>query len=173
MEWAQDAEQSYQELAEHGRDVVERARQAAPTQDFLKQGRTTLGRVKAAVTSARKAVSETVSSAKDVLVIGRREVGEVVGAVEAEVVESVATTEKVVAERTRGTRAAVRNATTTVRRRAASTRKAARTATTSARTTAKKAVVAVEVIAGQIGEEPEPVVAEVVQDAEGGPESVE
>lgn len=173
MEWAQDVEQSYQELAEHGRDVVERARQAAPTQDLLKQGKTTLGRVKAAVTSVRRTVAETASAAKDVLVIGRREAGEVVGAVEAEVAEGVATTEQVVAEHTRGTRAAVHDAAALVRRRAASTRTAARTATTSVRKTAEKAVVAVEGLAGHIGEEPVAEVAEVVQDAESGPASVE
>lgn len=162
MEWAEGVEESYTKLAERGRGVVERARQAAPTQDFVKQGKATISRAKAAVTSARKAVDETVAAAKGVLTVGRREAREVVGAVETEVSESVAATEKVVAERTQGTRDAVRDAARTVRKRAASTRTATRTATTSARRTAKKAVVAVESVAGQIGEEPPSAAAPVV-----------
>jgi hypothetical protein len=154
MEWAEQVEDSYEHLAERGKGVVERARQATPTQDFVQQGKATIRRAKAAVTSARKTVGETVDAARDVLTIGRREAREVVGAVEAEVADSVTATEKVVSERTQGTRDAVRDVARTVRRRAASTRTATRTATTSARRTAMKAVVAVETVAGQIGEEP-------------------
>jgi heparin binding hemagglutinin HbhA len=79
----QEVEKSYEHLAERGRGVVERARQAAPTQDFLRQGKATLGRAQAAVTSARKAVDDTVAAARDTLAVGRREAREAVGAVEA------------------------------------------------------------------------------------------
>jgi hypothetical protein len=153
-EWAQEVEKAYEHLAERGRDVVERARQAAPTQDFLRQGKATLGRAQAAVTTARRAVDDTVAAARDALTVGRREARDVVGAVETEVADSVTTTEKVVTERTQGTRVAVRDVAETVRRQAASARAATRTATSSVRETARKALVAVEAVVGQIGEEP-------------------
>lgn len=154
MEWAQEVEKSYEELAERGRGVVERARHAAPTQDFLAQGQATLGRAKDAVTSARAAVDDAVSAARDILVVGRREAREVVGAVEGEQAESVSATERIIAERTQGTRAAVKEAARTLRRRAASAGTVTRSVTASASKTAKKAVAAVEAVAGHIGEEP-------------------
>jgi hypothetical protein len=160
-QWAQEVEKSYEQLAERGRGVVERARQSAPTQDFLRQGKATLDRAQAAVTTARNAVDETVAAARDALTVGRWEARDVVVAVEAEVADSVTATEKVVTERTRGTRVALRDVAETVRRRAASARTATRTATSSARETARKAVAAAEAVAGQIGQEPPtPVVSE-------------
>jgi DNA-binding protein HU-beta len=153
MEMATRMEESYERLAERGKVLLERASHTAPAQEFVKQGKVTLSRTRAAVTTARKALDDSTAAARGVITIGRREAGEVVTAVEAEVADSVAATEKVVAERTRGTRAAVQGVATTVRKRAVSTRTATRSAASSARRTARKAVEAVEAVAAQIGED--------------------
>jgi hypothetical protein len=147
-------EDVYGRLAVRGKDLVVRARRTAAAQDLARQSRLTVSRTRAVVTSARKTIDESASAAVGILTTGRREVVETASAVEAEVAGSVVATEKVVEERTRGTRAAVRGAAATVRERAAFTRTAARSATTSARKTVRKAVDAVEAVVGEVGEEP-------------------
>src|SRR5918911_1964634 len=139
LEVAGQVETGYAGLAERGKQLVERVRQQKPTQDLVEQGKLTLTRTRAAVTTARKAVDETTAAARSAVIIGRREAGETADAVEQTLEASVEKTERVVAERTSGTRAAARRTTSTARKGTAATAKAAKTAADSARTTAAKA----------------------------------
>jgi heparin binding hemagglutinin HbhA len=148
LEAAGHVEQGYEGLAERGKQLVNRLSHQKATQDLLAQGKVTLTRTKAAVTTARKAVDETTTAAKSAVTVGRRESGEAV----AEVEKAVAETEKVVAARTRATRSAVQRTTTTARTRATATRGAAKGAVTSARKTAKAVEKAVEAGAAKIGD---------------------
>lgn len=148
LEAAGKVEESYEQLAARGKKLIDRVTHQKATQDLLKQGKVTVSRTKAAVTTARKAVDETTSAALGVVHLGRHEAGEAV----AEVEKSVAATEKVVAARTRRTRVAAQDAATTVRKRAVTTRRAVKGAATSARKTAESAVEAVEETVETIGE---------------------
>jgi heparin binding hemagglutinin HbhA len=149
LEVAGKVEASYERFAVRGKELIERVSNQKATQDLIKQGKVTVSRTKAAVTTARKAVDETASAARGVVTLGRREVGAAV----AEVEQSVAATEKVVAERTMGTRSAAKDVASSVRKRAVTTRTAVKGVATSARKTAEKAVEAVEVTAEKIGDE--------------------
>ena len=152
LEVAGQVETSYVGLAERGKQLVERVRRQTPTQELVEQGKATLTRTRAAVTTARKAVDDTTAAARSAVAIGRREAGETAAAVEQTVEASVAQTEKVVAERTSGTRAAARRTTSTARKGTAATKKAAKDAATSARTTADKAEKAAESAAEKVGD---------------------
>ena len=59
LELAGRAEIGYEGLAERGKVVVERVRSQKATQDLIDQGKVTISRTKAAVTTARKAVDES------------------------------------------------------------------------------------------------------------------
>jgi hypothetical protein len=152
LEVAGQVETGYAGLAERGKQLVERVRQQKPTQDLVEQGKLTLTRTRAAVTTARKAVDDTTAAARSAVTIGRREAGETAEAVEQTLEASVEKTERVVAERTSGTRAAARRTTSTARKGTAATAKAARTAATSAQTTAEKAGEAAESAADKVGD---------------------
>ena len=152
LEVAGQVETGYAGLAERGKQLVERVRQQKPTQDLVEQGKLTLTRTRAAVTTARKAVDETTAAARSAVIIGRREAGETADAVEQTLEASVEKTERVVAERTSGTRSATRRTTSTARKGTAATAKAAKTAATSAQTTAQKAGEAAESAADKVGD---------------------
>jgi heparin binding hemagglutinin HbhA len=149
LEAAGRMEQSYELFAVRGKELLDRVSQQQATQDLIKQGKVTLSRTRAAVTTARKAVDETVDAALNAVSIGRHETSEAA----AEVAESVAATEKVVEERARTTRAAAARAGATARKRAIGTRAATRGAATSARKTAAKAADAVEAAADKVGDD--------------------
>lgn len=148
LEAAGRVEQSYEKLAERGKELVDRVARQQATQDLVHQGKVALGRTRAAVTTARKAVDDTVDAALQVVTVGRREA---TGAAK-DVADSVAATEKVVQERTVTTRVAAKRAVTTARKRAVSTRTATKGAATSARKAAVEAVEAVEQAAATVGE---------------------
>jgi hypothetical protein len=148
FEVAGQVESGYAGLAERGKQLVERVRRQKPTQDLLAQGRVTGSLAKAAVTTARKAVDDTTTAARNAVVIGRREAGDTLVGVE----RSVAQTEKVVEKRTAGTRAATKRTTATARTRTNATKTAAKATVTSARKTAAKAAEAAEAAADKIGD---------------------
>jgi len=135
LEVAGQVEARYDVFAERGKELVDRLLAQPATQDLISQGKATLSRTKAAVTTARKAVDETASAARGVVAAGRREGRDVASEVE----KSVAQTEQVVQARTADTQAAVKQAETTARSRVAATRTATKAAVTSARKTAAKA----------------------------------
>jgi heparin binding hemagglutinin HbhA len=152
LEVAGQVESSYAELAERGKQLVERVRRQQPTQDLLAQSRITGTLAKAAVTTARKAVDDTAAAARNAVTIGRREAGDVAPAVGEQVERSVAQTERVVEKRTAGTRAAAKRTAATVRTRANTTKTAAKATVTSARKTATKAAEATEAAADKVGD---------------------
>ena len=147
-EVAGQVETGYVELAERGKQLVERVRQQKPTQDLIAQGRLTVNQARAAVTTARKAVDDTTAAARGAVTIGRRETAETV----AEVEKSVGQTETVVRKRTSGTRAAAKRTTTTARNRAAATKAAAQETVSDVKATASKAAEATQAAAEKIGD---------------------
>ncbi len=152
LEVAGQVETSYTGLAERGKGLVSRIGSQQATQDLIAQGRTTVGRTRAAVTTARKAVDETAGAALQTVAVGRRDAKATAEAVEQQLEQSVAATEKVVAQRTSGTRAAAKRTATTAKRSAAGTRSAAKGASTSARKAARQAEKAAEAGAQKVGD---------------------
>jgi hypothetical protein len=147
LEAAGRVEQSYEKLAVRGKELLDRVARQRATQDLLKQGKVTLSRTRAAVTTARKAVDDTVDAAMSAVAIGRHEAS---GAV-SDVAGSVAATEKVVEQRSNATRVAAKRTVTTARKRVVGTRTATKGAVTSVRKTAEKAVEAAEATAAEVG----------------------
>jgi heparin binding hemagglutinin HbhA len=129
MEAAAKAETRYEELAERGKSLIERLRNQKATQDMITQGKVTISRTKAAVTTARHSAEEVVASARETIGIGKREAEAV-----AEVTKSSA---KAGAE---ATAQAAGETVATARRKVARTRTAAKSAAASVRKTAAAAV---------------------------------
>ncbi len=141
LEVAGKAEARYESLAERGKVLLERMRTQKATEELIHQGKVTLSRTKAAVTTARKAVDETAAAAREAVGIARHDVA-----------ETVAETEQAVAGDVEATKAAAKRTATTARKRAAGTRAAAKGAATSARKTADAAAKAAEDAGGKIGD---------------------
>jgi hypothetical protein len=141
MEVASKAETRYEELAERGKTLVDRLRTQKATQDLISQGKATISRTKAAVTTARHASEDVAASARETLHVGRREAAAVAE------VTSIATEAGADA-----TAEAVDATATTARKRVARTRSATKRAATSARKTAAAAVEAAEAGAEKIGD---------------------
>lgn len=95
LETAGKVEASYEEFAARGKELLERVGQRKPTQGLINQGKVTVTRTKAVVTTARKTMDDTTTAARQVVARGRREADQAV----AQVAESVAATERVVAAR--------------------------------------------------------------------------
>lgn len=156
LEAAGRVEQSYEKFAVRGKELIERVGHQQATQDLIKQGRATLTRTRAAVTTARKAVDETAAAALSAVNFGRHEAAEAAG----EIAGSVAATEKVVQERAQATRVVARRTAATARKRAVGVRSAAKGVATSAGRTAGQVVEAAEDAAATVGTEPEAEAAE-------------
>jgi hypothetical protein len=134
-------EKGYEDLAARGKKLVDRLASQQATQDLIAQGKVTLSRSKAAVTTARKAVDQTTAAAKAAVTVGQREAAAAAGDAEASLQTHLAATET-----------AAKRARTTARKRTAGTRTAAKTATTSARKTATAAKKAVKAGAQKVGD---------------------
>jgi hypothetical protein len=141
LELAGRVEQGYEDLAVRGRKLVDRLASQKATQELISQGKVTLSRTKAAVTTARKAVDQTTAAAKAAVTVGQRESA-----------EAVHDAEKVVATHLAATETAAKRARTTARNRAAGTRSAAKGATTSARKTVTAAKKAAKAGAEKVGD---------------------
>lgn len=141
LEAAGRAETGYEELAERGKVLLERVRNQRATQDLVKQGKVTVTRTKAAVTTARKAVDETAAAARGAAKVGRRET-----------LQTVASGGAAVAEGAEETQAAVKRAGSAARSGAASTKRATKTAATSARKSASAAGKAARKTADKVGD---------------------
>jgi heparin binding hemagglutinin HbhA len=141
METAARAEERYDELAQRGRSLVERVRRQRATQELIAQGKVTLSRGKAAVTTVRRVVDDTVPAVRDTARTARHDAAEV-----AEDTRARAQT------RTRTTRAAAKRTTDTATRRARTAKSTTRSAATSARKTATKAAKAGAAAADKVGD---------------------
>ncbi|MBL8930111.1 MAG: hypothetical protein JNL54_08320 [Kineosporiaceae bacterium] len=141
LEMAGKVEHRYEDLAERGKRLVLRIEEAPATQEFVHQGKVTVSRGKAMVTTATKAVDETLAEAKSALTTSRKELKEV-----------AADVEQVVVADTARTRAAVKKTATTAKTKAATTRAATKRAATTARGAASKAAKAAEKAAETVGD---------------------
>ncbi|WP_088281196.1 hypothetical protein [Kineosporia sp. A_224] len=140
LELAGKVEKGYEDLAERGKKLVDRLSSQKATQDLISQGKVTLSRTKAAVTTARKAVDTTTAAAIAAVGIGVQEAA-----------EAVTEAEKVVEGHVVATEEAAKTATATARKRTAGTRSAVKGATTSARKTAAAAKKAAKTGADKVG----------------------
>jgi hypothetical protein len=141
IELAGKAEEAYEDLAARGEKLVDRIKRQKATQDLLAQGKVTLSRGKAAVTTVRKAAVDTRTSAKGTVTTAKREGSDV-----------VADTQRSVTKRTTGTKSAVKRTATTARKRTTTAKRTTKAATTSARKTAAAAAKATEVAATKVGD---------------------
>ena len=141
LETAGRAEERYDELAQRGRRLVQRVRRQRATQDLIAQGKVTLSRGKAAVTTVRRVVDDTVPAVLDTARLARHDAVEV-----AEDTRSSARTH------TRATRSAATRTTATAKGRARTAKSTTRAATTSARKTASKAAAAGAAAAEKVGD---------------------
>jgi hypothetical protein len=146
LEVAAKAETRYEELAERGKSLVERLRTQKATQDLIDQGKSTLSRTKAAVTTARHAAADVASSARETLHVGRREAVNVAVTVADDGVEAVQEGAEVTKQSAEATEA-------TATKSAARTRAATKRVVTSARKTAATATTAAETGAEKVGDE--------------------
>lgn len=141
IELADKVEETYGDLAARGEKLVNRIARQKATQDLVAQGKITVSRGKAAVTTVRKAAGDTRAAAKSTLTVARREGSEV-----------AAGTQHTVTARTTGTKAAAKRTATTARKRTATARSTAKSAATSATKTAQATVKAAEAAASKVGD---------------------
>ena len=135
------AEARYAELAQRGQKVLDRVASQRATQDLLSQGKVTLSRTRAAVTTASKAATATANAARDTVTTARREAA---GAAEQ--------TATAVRGAGRSTQASAERTVQTGRSGAAETRTRAKAARTSARKTTAAARKAAEDAAEKVGD---------------------
>ena len=152
LEMAGKVETGYESLAERGKQLVLRVEKSKATKELMTQGKATLSRSKAAVTTARHAVAETVDEAMEALHLGQHDVKEVAADVKEVATDVVTDVEQAVVAGTKTTRAAVKRTTETAKTRTTRTRTATKGAVTSARKTAAKAAQAVADVAEKIGD---------------------
>jgi heparin binding hemagglutinin HbhA len=131
------AEETYEDLGARGKRLIDRIAGQAATKDLLNQGRLTISRGKAVVTTVRRGSKDTQTAAKAAVTTARRETAEVVD-----------DTQKT---RTTGTKRAVKRTTTTAKKRAVRTKSTAKATATSARKTAAAASKATGAAAEKIG----------------------
>ncbi len=148
LEVAGQVESRYESFAARGKSLMSRVQSQKATTDLITQGKATLGRSKAVVTTARKAVDDTAAAAKGAVTVARREAKTAL----ADLTGVVETTQKTVKADTKATRSAVKRTTTTARKRADATRSSVSGAATSARKTAAKAGEAIEATAKKVGD---------------------
>jgi heparin binding hemagglutinin HbhA len=136
-----EAETTYEGLAARGKNLVDRVRSQAATQDFVSQANSTLSRGKAAVTVARKAADDTTSALLGTITTTKRET-----------TKFVDETEESAEDAAKRTRTSARKTTTTARKKAAATKSAAKGVQTSAAKTATKAGAATRNAAKKVGD---------------------
>jgi len=140
VEAADKAQHTYTELAMRGEKLVKRLRNQKSTQDLLAQADNTVSLGKGAVTTVRKAATETQRAAKATLTTSRKEVEVVIETVASSVKGEAETTNEVVREAAKATRTSAKRTATTVRKSAlAAERSAAATAASAAKTAAAAA----------------------------------
>lgn len=141
LEAAGRAEEAYDDLAVRGKQLVDRLRRQRATQDLLAQGKVTLSRGKAAVTTVRRGGADTRTAAKATVTTARHEAADVADDTRASV-----------QKRTAGTKAAAKRTSTTATTRAARAKSTTKATGTGARKTAAAARKAAAVSAEKIGD---------------------
>jgi len=141
LEAAGKVEDGFDDLAGRGKKLVGRIRRQKATQDLVQQGRTTLTRTKAAVTTVRRGAKDTEVAAKGAVTSARKDASTTVEAARTSASKATA----------KGTEPAARRTATTAKKRTAASQTAAKGARTSGRKTASKAVKAASAAAGKVG----------------------
>lgn len=141
LEAAGKVEEGFDDLAGRGKKLVERIRKQRATQDLVHQGKATLTRTKAAVTTVRRGTKDTEVAAKGAVTSARKDTATTV-----EAAKKAAT--KTTAKRSTP---AVKRTATTAKKRTASSQAATKGAGTSARRTATKAAKAASAAADKVG----------------------
>lgn len=158
LELAGKAQQQYDAFAARGEELVKRIRTQKSTQDLVAQAEQTVALGKGAVTTVRKAVSDTQASAKATLTTGRHQAVRVAGVVNDVVgreIKDADAASDVIADTIQDagakTAAAAKRTRTTARKGAKATTSRTKAAGTSARKTAPRARKATTAAADKVG----------------------
>ena len=151
VEAADKAQQTYADLAVRGHKLVTRLRDQKSTQDLLAQAGSTVSLGKGAVTTVRKAATETERSAKATLTTGRHEAGAVRDAVVSSINREADTTE-VAKKSAAATRTSAKRTATTAKKSTAAAKRVTKSTATSATRTASAAAEATKVATPKIGD---------------------
>jgi hypothetical protein len=152
LEAAEAAQQTYADLAVRGHKLVTRLRNQKSTQDLLAQAGSTVSLGKGAVTTVRKAATETQRSAKATLTTGRDEAEAVRDAVVSSIHREADTTTKVVKKSAAATRTSAKRTATTAKKSTAAAERVTKSTATSAARTASAAAEATKVATPKIGD---------------------
>lgn len=139
LEIAGKAQEQYDALATRGEKLVERIRTQKSTKDLLGQVDQTVAVSRGAVTTVRKAVASTQSSARATFTTGRQEAAKTASTVRAAIEKDVDTTTAQAKDSVKRTRTAAKRTSTTARKGAAASTSRAKASTTTARKTATRA----------------------------------
>ncbi|MDQ6715089.1 MAG: hypothetical protein M3Z83_03145 [Actinomycetota bacterium] len=151
LEIAGKAQEQYGAFATRGEKLVNRIRTQKATKDLLGQVDQTVAVSKGAVTTVRKAVASTQSSARATFTTGRKEAAKTAGTVRAAIEKDVDTTAAQAKDSAKRTRTAAKRTTTTARKGAAASTSRAKASTTTARKTATRARKATAAGAQKVG----------------------
>ena len=158
LELAGKAQQQYGAFAARGEKLVKRIRTQKSTQDLVAQAEQTVAFSKGAVTTVRKAVSDTQASAKATITTGRHQAVRVAGVVTEVVSREVKDADAAADVIADATREAVAKTATPAKRTRTTARKGAKAATartkattTSARKAAPRARKATKAAAEKVG----------------------
>jgi len=152
LEAAEAVQQTYADLAVRGHKLVTRLRNQKSTQDLLAQAGSTVSLGKGAVTTVRKAATETQRSAKATLTTGRDEAEAVRDAVVSSIHREADTTTKVVKKSAAATRTSAKRTATTAKKSTAAAERVTKSTATSAARTASAAAEATKVATPKIGD---------------------
>ncbi len=159
IEAAGKARETYSELAVRGEKLVKRIRNQKSTKDLLAQAGSTLSLGKGAVTTVRKAATETQQAAKATLTTALHEAEVVVEAVTGSVRDEAKATTRTVRKSApvvrltaKRTAASAKRTATTAKKSTASVKRATKATATSARKTATKATKATKTATPKVGD---------------------
>ena len=152
LEAAEAAQQTYADLAVRGHKLVTRLRNQKSTQDLLAQAGSTVSLGKGAVTTVRKAATQTQRSAKATLTTGRHEAEAVRDAVVSSIHREADTTTTVVKKSAAATRTSAKRTATTAKKSTAAAERVTKSTATSAARTASAAAEATKVATPKIGD---------------------
>ena len=152
LEAAEAAQQTYADLAVRGHNLVKRLRNQKSTQDLLAQAGSTVSLGKGAVTTVRKAATQTQRSAKATLTTGRHEAEAVRDALVSSIHREADTTTKVVKKSAAATRTSAKRTATTAKKSTAAAQRVTKSTASSATRTASAAAKATKVATPKIGD---------------------
>ena len=151
-EIAGKARETYTELAVRGEKLVKRLRNQKATKDLVAQAGSTISLGKGAVTTVRKAATDTQHAAVATLTTALHEAESVVEAVTGSVRNDVKTTTRAVRKSAPAVRLSAKRTATTAKKSAPPVKRATKSATTSVRKTATAATKAAKTATPKIGD---------------------